>query len=511
MIPFQPWLPDRAAFPNTTSTDVRNVIPSETGFRPFPALSAVATALGARPQGAISVRSQTGSITSFCGTADKLYKLNSDGLGWTDVSRTTGGAYSTSDDGWWDFSLFGDYVIATNKVDDVQYFDLTGGTNFAALAGTPSKAAFTGVIRDFSVLARLDGSESSMQWSAINDPEDWVASTLTMSDSQYFPDGGAITGFVGGEYGVVFQEKAIQRMSFEGPPVIFRFDKVATSIGCRVERSIAAYAGMIFFLSDDGFYMLQGGSELTPIGQGKIDKWCETNINQSATYRISSAIDPINKLYFISIPTSGTSCDPHLTSHWPTGPWSKAPIGDHDFIYSAATQSSVTIDGLDAFSSTIDGLPFPVDSRFYSGTGRLLLAGFNSSHSFGFFQGSNMEARLETGESQFKTGRRSLVRGARPLVEGSFSIDTAYVDAGYDEGDYFEDIPAVVPKVSVGYRDILNDTVTYTTDRGVTPLGYSPLRANARYIRFRLTIPAGLSWTLATGIDDIAYSVMGAR
>jgi hypothetical protein len=69
----------------------------------------------------------------------------------------------------------------------------------------------------------------------------------------------------------------------------------------------------------------------------------------------------------------------------------------------------------------------------------------------------------------------------------------------------------VTPSVTVGYRDNVSKAVTYSSAKQANSLGYCPLRTNARYHRFKVTIPAGSTWTIATGIDDIKYSPMGAR
>ena len=53
----------------------------------------------------------------------------------------------------------------------------------------------------------------------------------TQADFQDLPDGGNVTGLVGGEYALIFQETSVRRMTYEGPPIIFRIDKIANDIG----------------------------------------------------------------------------------------------------------------------------------------------------------------------------------------------------------------------------------------------------------------------------------------
>lgn len=491
MIKFSPWKPDSAVYETDASVDVNNVVPSASGFRPFPSFFNVTGAITARAQGAVTVRGLQGTIYNFAGDATKLYKQSADGLTWADVSRLAGGAYSTASDKWWDFTLFGDIVIATNGNDVPQYFQLDVSTNFALLAGSPPTANFTGVIRDFAVLARRNTAFNRITWSAINNVADWVASATTMADAQDFPDGGAIMGFVGGEFGLVFLERGIWRMAFEGPPTVFRFDKIANLLGCRAERSIAAYENLVFFLSDDGPYMVRGGSEIIPIGSDTVDEWIEDNLDANYLHRVSSAIDPIRMIYVMGFAsgsaTMGTP-DKLIFYHWPTGTWAKASA-EHEIIYTGSTQTTYTIDGLDALSGTIDGLPYPVDSRFYAGAGRLLLSAFNTDHEQGFFTGTALAATVETGDVQLTPGRKTLLRSLRSMVEGT----------------------TVTPSVMIRYRDHLQDALVDGPTVAANANGVHPQRINARYHRARVTIPAGQDWNKMTGLDDIVKSAMGGR
>jgi hypothetical protein len=489
MVPFAPYMPDIAAYATDASQEALNVIPSMSGFRPFPAFAHVTEAITARAQGAISVRSLSGVIYNFCGDATKLYLMDSDGLGWSDVSRLSGGDYATAVDAKWNFAQYGNFLIAVNGNDAAQVLELGVDTNFAALGGSPPAAYFAGTIREFGVLAKTTTANTRVQWSAIGDVEDWVASATTLSDAQDFPEGGTIMGFVGGEFGIVFQERAIQRMSFEGPPTAFRFDKITNYLGCRAEGSVAAFENFAFFLGDDGFYMIRGGAEITPIGNEKVDRWAEENIDASQLYLMSSAIDPINKIYVVGFPSVGAgNPDSLLIYHWPTGQWSRAAV-NHELLYPSATQASYTIDGMDDVSATIDGLPFPVDSRFWTGSGRLLLSGFDTSHRQGFFSGSNLAATVETGDNQLSPGGRTLFRGLRPMIEGT----------------------SATPSLTVGSRDHLTESVTYGNPMAANSYGFCNARVQARYHRARITIPAASAWKFARGVDDLKFSPMGRR
>lgn len=490
LYPFMPLMPDMDGLNQGAAHEALGVIPTANGYRPFPSFAAVAAAITARSQGAISVRDLSGNIHNFCGDATKLYKMASDGLSWADVSRLAGGAYAAPAAGWWVFFQFGNLILATNGVDAWQSYTLGSSTNFAAASGTPPVASFGMTVRDFAVALRSAAAWNRVTWSGINDATAWTPSATTLSDSQDLPDGGAIMGGVGGEYGIVFQERAITRMSFEGPPTAFRFDKITKNLGVRAEGSINAFEDLAFFLADDGMYMLRGGVELVAIGSEKIDRYLESDIDASFLYRVTSAIDPINKIYVMGYASTsgGGTPDSAIAYHWPTGKFSRAEF-NHEIIYSSATQSGYTLDGLDSVSGSIDALLHSLDSRIWTGSGRLLLSGFDTSHQSGFHSGANMAATVETGDAQLVEGKKSIVRSARPIIQGT----------------------SVTPSITIGRRNKMNESVTYGSTVAVNSNGICKLRSKGRYHRARVTIPASSTWQHAIGVEEIEAKAMGSR
>lgn len=490
VVPFGPWMPDIAAIEGSAAQEALNVVPTLNGYRPMAAFGNTASAITARAQGAISVRDLSGTIHNFCGDATKLYKMASDGLSWNDVTRVSGGAYACPATGWWQFFQFGNALVATNGVDAPQLYTLASSSNFAALGGSPPVAAICGVVRGFGVFLRVSTQWNRVHWSAIEDVADWVASATTLSDVQDLPDSGAIMGFVGGEYGIVFAERSLWRMSFEGPPTTFRFDRITNLLGCRVEGSVAAYESLAFWLSDDGFYMIRGGTDIVAIGAEKVDRWIETDLDASYLYRCTSAIDPIRKLYIFGYPStlSAGTPDSLIMYHWPTGKWSRAEI-NHEIIYPAATQSGYTLDGLDSVSASIDALAHSFDSRIWTGSGRLLLSGFDTSHRSGFFDGANLAATVETGDTEMTPGKKTLLRAVMPIVEGT----------------------SVAPSITIKRRNLAHEPLTSESVSATNANGVCRVRSKARYHRAQLTIPSGSLWSHAVGIGNFEATEMGKR
>ena len=494
--PVSDWTPDLSDFEGG-SGEALNVIPGSRSYKPLKAFAAVSTTpLGARCQGAAYFRKTSGDALPLAGDATRLYQLSV--ATWTDASRTSGGAYSTSADDQWDFAQFGTLAIACNGADTPQKFTIDSSTNFAALGGTPPTGPrFIEIMGDFVVFGRLAASKTKVQWSAINNAEDYVASATTQSDSQTIPDGGDITGMIGYEYGgLVFQERAIRRMDYIGSPIIFSFKKIATDIGATIPGSVAGFGDRAFFVHRSGFFMVVGGQGIVPIGAEKVDQtfWGSSTdaVDPVYTTRVSAAVDPVNKVYGILYCGLGTNHggtpNRMMLFHWDTGRWSHAQPGSLELIWSAVAQSGYTLDTLDSVSTSIDTLPFSLDSTVWTGGPQPLFGGFDTSHNVGYFNGSNMAATVETNEQEIIPGKIAFLRSCRPMVDGS-----------------------ATPSVQIGYRGRLQDAVTYGSAVAADARGYTKFRQKGRYMRGRITIPAASTWDHILGLDDVRAVAMGVR
>lgn len=476
MIPIGEYRPDLPAFENGGATRALNVVPTTTSYRPLAKLEPYSDGLMARCQGAFATRDSDGVVHNFVGDATALYALNE--RNWQDATRATGGAYATPADGTWSFAQFGDLVIAMNGVDTPQKWQLGTSTRFEALAGNPPVARAAAVVRDFLVMGRISGYANRIQWSAIDNAEDWTASSTTQADSQDLPDGGWVQGVVGGEYGTVLQEHSIKRMTYVGAPIVFQFDEIARNRGAAAEGSIAHFESTTFFLDTDGLYALVDGRQLLPIGDQKVDKTFWRTVNQSYLHRINAAIDPINKLYVLSYPgqdsADGTP-NRLLIYNWTSGRWSEAET-EAEIVYRSLSGASHTLDSLDSVSAGLDVLGFSLDSRVWAG-GVVLLSAFDAGHRLCLFTGTSLPAEVETGEAQLFAGRRALVTSVRPMVEGGS------------------------PRVQIGTRNRQMDPVIWGTEAGINAQGECPVRAAGRYHRARISMPAGAGWEHLQGLE----------
>lgn len=493
LIPFPNFTPDTPDFAGSGGEEALNVIPDAMSYRPFPSYATYTTnALTARAQGAFYTRASDSSARNFAGDATKLYMLDlSVPTTWDDVTRLAGGAYGTPSDGFWRFCRYGLFTIAVNGADNPQTFNVDSDTNFSLLGGTPPVAKYVQTIRDFLVMASTSSNRLLVQWSGINNSTQWSQSQTTMSDSQTLPDGGNITGLMGGEYGIVFQENAITRMTFTGPPTIFQFDKISRNLGCTLDGSLAIDGVLAIFANRRGFFMLIDGQTLNPIGSHVVDRYFWTDVDTSNLNRITSAIDPTNKLYIISYPGAGNSSgtpNHMLIYNYEVNRWARSTPGDLEMVYFGATQAGQTLESLDNINTSIDALPFSLDSSIYQGVAVEQLGAFGTDHKLGYFSGAAQAATMDTDEFQPTDGRRSFIRGIRPMVEGG-----------------------AVPSALIGYRNLQSDAVTWSASVTANANGMCPFRIDARYMRARVQTQAGDTWTHAMGVDEQSIAAAGKR
>jgi hypothetical protein len=348
---------------------------------------------------------------------------------------------------------------------------------FEDLAG-PHKARFAAVVRDFVMLGQLDRDQSAVQWSGLNDITAWQPG-IDQSDIQSFPDGGRVTGLVGGQYAIIFQETAIRRGTYVGPDLIFQFDAISTERGCAAPGSIASYQQLIFFLAADGFFLLAGGEVERPIGDQKVDAWFWANVNEAYLHRISAAIDSARKLYVVAFPSTNSSTgapDTLLIYNWTIDRWSRAEIGV-DILCRMMNKLGQTMDSLDSIYPDLDTMPLSLDSSLLSGSPLAGLGAFGFDNRMAFFEGGNLAAEIDSIEAQIAPGSRTFVSAVRPLVDGGTLA------------------------VQVGTRERTNDPIVWGSDVAQNAVGSCVVRSSGRYHRARVKIAAGSQWSHAQGIE----------
>lgn len=485
-IPFGEWLPDLPPTNNPGATVAKNVIPDARSYLPFPNAVTYTTSIGGVCKGAfVALDPATNTFFNYAGDSSALYSLTQ--LSWSNVSRLVGGAYNLPNEDYWEFCQFGNRVLAVNgaSADSAQAITV-GAANFIDLAGVPPKAKHIATVRDFVVLGNIStstGAQPQMaRWCAINNANSWTPDAATLADFQDLPgEGGQIQKIVGGEYGTIFQERAIYRMTFVGSPLVFQFDKIHLSIGAYAPRSVVNYRNSIFFLSEEGFQMFDG-SNLYPIGKGKVDRTFLNDLDVGSKHRVHGVIDPSRKIVAWAYPGAGnTGGNPNkiIIFNWAFNRWSIIENQNLELLWRAVT-GTYTLDTLDNFNTNLDQITQTLDASFWQ-AGVFTLAQFNSSHRLATHNGSAMAATIETSEFQMNQNGLSYITEIRPVAEGlSASV-----------------------QIAIATRLNLTESATYGLATSINSAGFAEVRSTARFHRVRLTTDTNSTFTHLEGVDVV--------
>jgi hypothetical protein len=472
-INFGEWLPDQPGVAGAL-VDAKNVIPQQVGYGPLSSPSEWSNAASETLNSVAAAAAPDEAVTVFAGGDTKLFKLGTN-LNLSDVSKS--GGYTTPSDQKWRFTQFGNRVIAANGGDRLQGYLMGSSTLFADLGAAAPKSRYVTTVRDFVVAGFNNGSTvypNRVEWCALGDETSWTPAATTQADYQDIPDGGHVKGLTGGEYGIVFMDRAVVRMSYVGSPLVFQFDTISRGLGCMEPNSVIQYAGSSFFLSDDGFYVTNG-QEVKSISVEKVDRWFFNTVDISQLSTMSAAVDPLKNLVIWCFKTVDQTTA-LLIYNFNLSKWSYAEINADTIASSTAitttSSSGLTLEQLDAFGG-LDSLPASLDSFGYTVTSTLLTGTLGAK--IIAFSGSNLTANIVTPDLSLND-MPSVMTLIRPVIDSGTC------------------------SVQVNSRRRLNQQTDFTgstyTSNDDNRIG---LRSAGTYHRIK-AIPSG-SWSSAVGLD----------
>jgi len=479
-IPFGEWLPDQPDHGKEGANVATNVYHAANTYKRFPSLVSYSgsSTTTTDSKGAGSFRDNSNTVYNFVGTRTNLYQLAS-GAFTSRKASLTGAA-----DDFWTFTQFGEYIIASNGVDAVQYYLMGTSTNFAALtaiqtAGTAPVFRVSGVVRDFLVVGNIVGATNRIQWSGINDITAWSGK---QSDLQDLPgSGGQVVAITSGEVGYVFRQNQIIRMDYVGGSVVFRLSVISPNRGAVFGRTVCQDNRQIFFYADDGFYQING-DQIIPIGVEKVNRFFDLNLNKAFSDRICAAVDPFNQLAMWLYPSTANAtnttgiCDKIIIYNYATQKWSLADASAST-IFSQFV-GAFTVELMDIISENLENINAALDTDYWSG-GQMLLGGIDSDYKAAIFSGTANECEIETSELEPFPGLRTNIIGVRPIVDATATL-------------------------TVKTRERLADSETASSSVSMTTSGINPVRQSGRYVRANVKVPSGTIFTHAQGVDFVA-------
>lgn len=494
ILPIAQYLPDAPDFPATGSANIRNVVPrTPASYGPIGSPMPLYNALPLRCQGACAYRSPVGAVNMFAGDGTDLFNIVAADATWQNASKAAS-TYHLDPFAEWQFVYFNGDVIAVNFGDLPQYFTLGSSTKFADLDGGPPQARYATVVKNaFVALGNTfdvtNGSKPQrVWWCAAGNAHSWptpgtpTAAEFQAGATDLQGDGGWIQGFADdlqNADAAVFMEYSVKQMIYTGPPTVFSFLPVESALGTPAPYSIVALGGIAYYLRQDGFCAFDG-SNSNPIGANRVDKTFFASCADIT--RVVGGVDPVNRAIWWAYPTSAATAnltfDEMLCYNWQLDRWSIADISCETLV--RMLSPGYTLDQLyTILGYTIDGLPAPLDSPIWQG-GRLLFGIFDTSHTLNYLTGAPLAATVDTMEMQPFVGRRALLKNSRPLVDGV----------------------GVAPSVTIGRREQQQSAVAYTAPVPINSMGSCPVRTSGRYLRGRITTPAGAgAWSNISGIE----------
>ena len=485
-VPFGEWLPDQPEHGKQGANVANNVYHAANTYKRFPSLVSYSgsSTTSTDSKGAGSFRDNSNTVYNFVATRTNLYQLAS-GTFTSRKASLTGAA-----DDFWTFTQFGEYVIASNGVDQPQYYLMGTSTNFAnlsAIATDNPVFRVSGVVRDFLVAGNITNATNRIQWSGINDLTTWTAGT-SQSDSQDLPgSGGQVVAITSGEVGYVFRQNQIIRMDYVGGNTVFRLSVISPNRGAMYGRTVCQDNRQIFFYADDGFYQING-DQIMPIGVEKVNRYFDLNLNKAYSDRICAAVDPFNQLAMWLFPSTADTtnttgiCDRIIIYNYATKKWSLAEA-NASTIFSQFI-GAYTVELMDIISTNLEKINVALDTDFWSG-GQMLLGAVDSDYKAAIFAGSDNESEIETDEIEPNPGLRSNILGIRPIVNAASTV-------------------------TVKTRERLQDTATESSSATTVTSGINPVRESGRFIRANVKIASGVNYDHAQGVD-LALARAGVR
>jgi len=471
---FGPWAPDQP-YRDGVCIDVVDALSYAEKYRALPTISEVSvSAVSGDVRGAFASRLIAGVSKTYVGTESAIYERN--GAGWTDVSGAT---YTLAAGDRWEMTQFGSDLYAVS-LSEVMQKQTAGTGSFTNAAGSITAACISNV-RRFVVVGDVDEGGTlyphKVRWCAIGDPDDWTASEATQAGSQELDArDGRVMGIRGGEFGVVLQQHAITRMVYVGAPIVWQFDKIDDRNGCEVPGSIVQAGREIYFLSHDGWRVTNGSGESVNIGDGVINKWFRANLDQSNKSKISGAYNPDWRAVVWSFPsaTGNGENDSILVYSITDKRWTRGSYGVQKFFEGAT--ASTTLEGLDAYFSSIDDVTPSLDDPFWIG-GEYKFLGMNGGLLV-TIDNTPGTAYIETNDSQPVEGGMTRVLGIEPVIDATTTVQ-------------------------VGYRNLPTESVSYTPVQSVNSrTGQANFQIAARWLRAKFAISG--SFYDAVGFNVIA-------
>ncbi len=482
-IDFGPYRPDMPSIQGGVSSNIINAYPILSGgsvaYSPIPGISVLsgAEALEADPRGGATAVTTSNSYKAFIATASKIFEMDAVG-----AFTERGSGYAVPGADMWSAVQFGDKVVFSNTADGMLQYDVEAGGSITSVTNAPA-ARF--IFTAFGVLFALDcdGNNRLMQ----NSDRVLTEWNKGLSSQQTFPSGQELIagGAISNQAAIVLQRNAVRILNRVPNRSLYRTDVLAEGIGAVSPQSVVTVNGMMFFYDEDGFYMTNGGAPV-PIGAEKVNRTFAAKLSTGEQTAIQGAADPTRQMiywrYRANDVNSNTVYEDIIAYSWRLNEF--VPVEVNTTFLITMASPGYNLDNIDSFGDAdTAGLPL-ADDPFWKG-GAPAIGALDGDRKFGFFNGANLAATLETND--VTSGQSMLFRAVTPKTDAANAT------------------------VQVGTKDKQSGTSSYSTAASIEDSGRSMVRARGKIASLKMNIAAGESWSEAIGFDNIEVSAGGVR
>lgn len=442
------------------------------------------------------------------GSSGKLKCVTSSGgtVTHTDLTRSSGGDYTASNNTWTG-CLIGGIPVMNNGTDAPQAWDLNLANKFTSLSAWPASTTAS-VIRTFkNYLVALNVTKSStnypfmVKWSHPADPgslpASWDHTDATKDAGESDLSEGydkIIDGLQLRDSFMIYKESSVWRMDFVGGIYVFRFSKVLGMSGAMGKNCVIEADGLHFVLTNQDV-VIHDGQSATSVLDKQTRRYLFNSINPTYFDRCFVFKNPYTNEAFVCYP-EGSASIPNRAMVWN---WKDRTVSFRDLpslnhaacgpVPSDAVPNSTWSSDSDTWDSDISSWS---QAAFAPDIARVLFAPNDTKlylmDAATTFNGSAISAHIERQGLTFDAPEAiKTIRGIRPRISGT-SGGTVIIKVGYADNPY--------DSITWGA------SVTYTIGSQVA----ADCFVSGRYIAIRFETGTATNWRLDSYDVDVEYN-----
>ena len=448
----------------------------------------------------------TSNFWFYAGTA-KIFRT--DGTNHTDVTRASGGDYSTNltTVGNWVGTIFNGNPILNNGVDDPQLFDFSS-SKFVDLTNWVSNSTCKSIRSYGNYLIALNMTESGtnlpnkIRWSdtSISVPSTWTASATNDAGSTTIGDEGdfIVDGYRLNKSFIIYKERSTWLMNYIGGNLVFSFQNLFNDTGI-LSRNCAVEFDNKHFVVVEGDLIVHNGVSKQSVASDIVKRTLFNELDTTNFKNIFATHNKQKNEIWVSYPTVGsTFCNKALIWNYRKNAFSFRDLPDILHIATGIVTPGASTEVWSGQSQSWDNYSTSSTwgQRLYNPSEvSILMAGTNDTKFFradnGFdFAGANFTMTLER-KGLVLDGNTNTVKQVRKLTPKIAGTGTA--------------------QISIGSSMSPNGTYTFTSAQEYNPNSQNKVdaRATGKYIAVRFQHTSATTFEL-NGYD-LEYEVLGER